>query len=275
MRLAVLLALASGACGFHAVAARSSDAADAPGAGDSTDATDAMTDAMIDATPDAPPDAAPVLFCPPGNAHLRMCFSFDQATLPASLPEEGAATMPAQLTNVTRIASPLGGAAGLAANSEIYVPMDSAVSSILASEIWVRVDTDAPSNGARETMFDSNEIPPNISMFVYRNDPHHDLHCGIGSQSESWTTDAFTLAAWHRIACVCANGNLSFYLDGTDLGDRPGNCATAGTVVSDGFTIGANNNNGPTGINDLLIGAIDGIRLWDEPPPIQLTTPTM
>jgi len=271
MRLAVVLALGSAACGFHAVAARSSDAA-----GDTTGDTSDAPDGMIDAPPDAPPDAPAARFCPANDAHLRLCFSFDQATLPASLPEEGAATMPAQLTNVTRIASPLGGAASLAANSEIYVPMDSAVSGILASEIWVRVDTDAPTNGARESMFDSNIIPPNISMFVYRNDPHHDLHCGIGSQNETWTTDAFTLATWHRIACVCANGNLSFYLDGVDLGDRPGNCATAGALTSDGITIGSNNNGPGNAVNDVLLGAIDGIRLWDEPPPaVQLTTPTM
>lgn len=266
MRSAVVLALASGACGFRAVAAHGS------AGGDASDAVDAMTDAMTG----APADAPPARFCAASQPHLRMCFSFDQPTLPASLPEEGAAMTPAQLTNVMRIASPLGGAAKLASDSEIYVPMDSAVSGILASEIWVRVDTDAPSNGARETMFDSNEIPPNISMFVYRNDPHHDLHCGMGSQNESWTTDAFTLTAWHRIACVCANGNLSLFLDGVDLGDRPGNCGTAGALVSDGFTIGANNNGGPTGIDELLIGAIDGIRLWDETPPAaQLTRPTM
>ena len=184
--------------------------------------------------------------------------------------------MPAQLTNVTRIASPMGGAATLAANSEIYVPMDRAVSSILASEIWVRVDTDAPTNTAREAMFDSNVIPPNISMFVNRNDPHHDLHCGIGTQSDVWTTDAFTLATWHHIACVCANGNLSLYLDGVDLGDHPGNCATAGALVADGFTIGSNIIVCANGVYDVLIGASDGIRLWDQPPPaLQLTTPTM
>lgn len=264
MRFAVVLVLGSAACGFHAVAARSSDAAGDTGGDDAPDA-------MID----APPDAALARFCPAGNAHLRMCFSFDQQTLPASLPEEGAATMQAQLTNVTRIASPLGGAAGLAAHSEIYVPMDTAVSGILASEIWVRVDTDAAADGARESMFDSNIIPPNISMFVYRNDPDHDLHCGIGSQNESWTTGAFTLATWHRIACVCANGNLSFYLDGVDLGDRPGNCGTAGALTSDGFTIGSNNNGGPTGVDAVLIGAIDGIRLWDEPPPASVLTAPM
>jgi hypothetical protein len=252
MRSAAALALLASACSFRARAA----------AGDAQ----AAADAPADAAPDIAIDAAPA-FCPPSD-HLRMCFSFDQAALPATLPDEGAATSSAQLTDVTRIASPLGGAAQLGNTSEIYFPMDSAVTGILASEIWFRMDTDAPNNFARESMFDSNDIPPNISMFVYRNDPHHDLHCGIGSQSESWTTDAFTLAAWHEAQCICANGNLSFYLDGVDLGDRPGNCATGGALDPAGITIGSNNNGGPGGVNDLLIGAIDGIRLWDEPPPM-------
>ena len=77
MRLAVVLALAPAACSFRAVAARSSDASDAA----TTDAPDAMLD-----EPDAPPDAGPARCCPATDPHLRMCFSFDQATLPASLP---------------------------------------------------------------------------------------------------------------------------------------------------------------------------------------------
>jgi hypothetical protein len=131
------------------------------------------------------------------------------------------------------------------------------------------MDTDAPTNFARESLFDSNLIPPNISMFVYRNDPHHDLHCGIGSQNETWTTDAVMLNTWHHAACTCANGNLSFYLDGVDLGDRPGNCDTAGALTTDGFTIGSNNNGAGQQVDARLIGAIDGIRLWDQPPPTQ------
>jgi hypothetical protein len=248
VRIAAVIALAG--CHFHPHAA--SDAGD----------NDAIAaDAPADAAPDAPPPA----FCPP-DPHLRLCFSFDQNPLPASLPEQGAATNPATLTNVTSTASPLGGAALLGATSSIVIAQDAAVSGILASEIWFRMDADAPANGARESLFDSNIIPPNISMFVYRNDPHHDVHCGIGSQSESWTTDAVMLATWHHAECICANGNLSFYLDGVDLGDRPGNCGTAGALVGDGFTIGANNNGAGRQVNERLIGAIDGIRLWDQPP---------
>jgi hypothetical protein len=251
MRPLAVLALL-GACGFHAVAK-------------SGDAANGKSDAAIDAAPDAPGDAATPRFCAP-DPHLRLCFDFDAPTLPTSYPDQGVATASAQLTNVTRIASPLGGAAQLGTQSEIYFPMDTAVAGILASEIYFRIDTDAPTDGARESLFDSNLIPPNISMFVYRNDPDHDIHCGMGSQNESWTTSAITLAAWHHALCVCANGNLSLYLDGTNLGDRSGNCNTGGSITSEGFTIGSNNNGGPTGVNELLLGAIDGIRLWDQPP---------
>jgi hypothetical protein len=255
MRYLVTLAALAG-CHFrmHEVA---TTAADAP-------ADLAMTDTMTGAVIDAPADTPAARFCA-ADPHLRLCFSFDEDPLPSPLPEEGSATDPAQLTNVTWTASPMGGAALLGSTSEIYVPMDSAVSGILATEVWFRLDTDAPANFARASLYDSNVIPPNISSFIYRNDPNHDIHCGIGSQSESWTTDAVTLGAWHHGACVCANGNLSYYLDGVDLGDRPGNCATAGALVADGLTIGANNNGGATGVNDLWIGAIDGIRFWDQP----------
>lgn len=251
MRYVVTLAIVAG-CHFrmHEVATGTADAPPDLGA----------FDASIDAATDAPP----ARFCTT-DSHLKLCFSFDQNPLPNPLPEEGRATMPAQLTNVTRIASPMGGAALLGSTSEIYLAMDNDVSGILATEIWFRLDTDAPANFARSSLYDSNIIPPNISSFIYRNDPDHDIHCGIGSQSESWTTSAVTLGVWHRGACVCANGNLSYYLDGVDLGDRPGNCATAGALVADGLTIGANNNGGPTGVNDLWIGAIDGVRFWDQP----------
>jgi hypothetical protein len=68
---------------------------------------------------------------------------------------------------------------------------------------------------------------------------------------------------------VCANGNLSFYLDGVDLGDRPGNCDTAGALTGDGFTIGSNNNGAGQPVTERLIGALDGIRLWDQAPDVQ------
>lgn len=249
MRSAAVLALLAG-CQFHPHATG--------GPGDAGDA--AVADAL--AEPPPPP------FCA-ADPHLRLCFSFDQDPLPASLPEQGAALNPATLTDVTWAASPLGGAAVLGATSSIVVAQDTDVSAIVASEIWFRMDSDAPTNLAREAMFDSNVIPPNISMFVYRDDPHHDLHCGIGSQSESWTTDAIMLNTWHHAACVCANGSLSFYLDGIDLGDRPGNCASAGALVGDGFAIGANNNGAGQQVTDRLLGAIDGIRLWDQPPDAQ------
>jgi hypothetical protein len=248
VRFAAVLALAG--CQFHAHATGSPDAGD---------------DAVPDAAPDAAVDAPLPAFCPP-DPHIRLCFSFDHDALAGSVPDEGAATQPATLTNVTWQATAQGGAAVLGADSSIVVAQDPDVTGILASEVWFRMDADAPANFARESLFDSNLLPPNISMFVYRNDPHHDIHCGLGSQTESWTTDAITLNTWHAIACVCTDGHLSLYLDGANLGDRPGNCATGGAIIGDGFTIGGNNNGAGQQINDRLIGAIDGIRLLDQPP---------
>jgi hypothetical protein len=37
----------------------------------------------------------------------------------------------------------------------------------------------------------------------------------------------------------------------------------ARVVVRSGLTIGSNDNGGPTGVDDWLVGAIDGVRLWD------------
>ena len=91
MRSAAVLALLAG-CQFHPHAAGGDAAPD-------------VVDAPVDAEPDAPPPA----FCPT-DPHLRLCFSFDQNPLPGSLPEEGAATNPAALTDVTWVASPHAGA---------------------------------------------------------------------------------------------------------------------------------------------------------------------
>ena len=161
-------------------------------AGGADDAAGDAAPDVFDAPADAEPDAPPPAFCPP-DPHLRLCFSFDDNPLPGSLPEQGAATNPATLTDVTWISARSAAPRRSARPSSIVVAQDTDVYAILAAEVWFRMDTDAPANAARESLFDSNIIPPNISMFVYRNDPHHDLHCGIGSQSEIWTTDAIML----------------------------------------------------------------------------------
>ncbi|HSD86922.1 MAG TPA: LamG-like jellyroll fold domain-containing protein [Kofleriaceae bacterium] len=251
-----MLFVALAGCGFqHGIFAAS--AIDAGG-----DDGPVIDDAPVDGAPDG---AAATAFCPQGDPHLRLCFSFDQATLAATLPNEGGANVSAQLTNVTRIANGTGGAAQLGATSEIFVPYTTEVANIQAIEIWFRYDSEPTIDGGRMGLVDSNVVPPNISLFFYRQDPSHTLRCGIGSQTTVWNA---TLAptTWFQLACVCENGSQKMYVNGVKVGDTAGACSGGGAFVDpDGFTIGSNNNGGPTGVNDQLLGAIDGIRLWDVP----------
>ncbi len=113
-------------------------------------------------------------------------------------------------------------------------------------------------------LVDSNVVPPNISLFFYRQDPGHTLRCGIGSQTEVWTT-TLTQATWHYAACTCEGGALKMYLDGTKIGEVAGNCGTAGALVADGLTIGSDNAGGNLTFPDRLAGAIDRVRLWAVP----------
>jgi hypothetical protein len=221
---------------------------------------DGARDPVPDAAPDAPP---PPAFCEPEPA-LRLCFSFDQDPLPAMLPNEGTAEVAARLTAVSRVSSPQGGAAQLGSSSSIFVPMHDAVSGILSIEVWFRVDDMPAINGGRMGLTDSNQSPPNISLFLYRRDPGHELRCGLGGQVEVWPT-TLTEDTWHHVACVCDGGVLVLYLDGVSLGGKPGDCSSAGALVADGLTIGSDNLGGPSVFQEQLDGAIDGIRLWSAP----------
>jgi hypothetical protein len=222
-----------------------------------------QVDAPIDVMVDAP--ARP--FCAPNDPHLRLCFSFDQVPFTPTLANEGAANVSATLTNVSRI--PVGsgssGAAQLGATSEIFVPYTTEVSAIRTIEIWYRYDSEPTSNGARMGLVDSNVIPPNISLFFYRADPTHQLRCGLGSATVTWDAPLMP-NTWLQLSCVCDGADMKMFVNGTMVGDTPGNCAAGGAFVSpDGFVIGANNNGGAANVSEQLLGAIDGIRLWDMP----------
>lgn len=241
--------LAIAGCGFE-INAATPGTADAPG--------DAPSDAD-----DARVDASPALPCASDPA-LRLCFSFDQAALPGTLPNEGTATVDAVLTDITRVApSGSSGAAQLGPTSSIYVPTSPDVTGILALEVWFRADT-LPTGQARVGLVDSNVIPPNISLFVYPQDPDHTLRCGIGSQLATWIAPLVP-GAWHHATCVCDAGELAMYLDGTRLGGTAGECGTAGALVGDGFTIGSDNTGNPSAVGDRLAGAIDLVRIWARP----------
>lgn len=227
-----------------------------------------LGDSARDVAGDVAIDAPPPAFCP-SDPHLRLCFSFDQATLPSSLPNEGAANVSAQLTNVTRIAKGTGGAAQLGATSEIYIPYSTEVANIQTIEILYRYDSEPTTDGGRMGLMDSNVATPNnISLFFYRADPTHQLRCGLGSEVSVWSA-TLTTNTWYHLICDCeATTNQRMYVDGVMIGDTAGACAAGGAFSTpDGFTIGSNNNGGPTGIDSQLLGAIDGIRLWDIPRP--------
>lgn len=236
-----VLALSLAGCSFQVGAATEAASPDAP-------PPDAVIDARIARLCDADPT-------------LRLCFSFDGPSLPASLPNEGTAQVAATLTAVTRTErSPDSGAALFGATSSIHVPMHADVASILAIEIWFRIDT-MPANTARAGLVDSNVIPPNISLFLYRQDPGHQLRCGLGGQTETFDAP-LAIDQWSYAACTCDGTNLAVYLDGVLLGSRPGGCGSAGALVGDGLTIGSDNTGNPAAVGDRLAGAIDGVRLW-------------
>lgn len=224
-------------------------------------------DAPVDVIDAIAIDAPAMSACTP-DSHLTLCYSFDAATFPAMMANEGTATTAvAQLTNVTRTMSPAGGAALLDATSEIFVPYTADVAGIQSIEMWLRIDQDAAAGGGREGLVDSNVASPNnISLFFYNQDPNpHQLRCGLGNAVIVLDAPTFPTAQWLYVACTCDAGAIHIYVDGTSLGATAADCAGGGAFSNpDGFTIGSNNNGGPTGVNDWLVGAIDGVKLWNE-----------
>jgi hypothetical protein len=215
------------------------------------------------ATVDAPPDgSAPTRLCTT-DSHLSVCFSFDQSPLPTTLANEGFASVSATLTNVQSTAGENGSAALLDTTSSITLPSASQVTGIFGVEVWFRIDTDV-ADGARSGVMDSNDLPQNISMFWYRTDPIHQLTCGLGNQSTPFTV-TIPIGTWTYVACSCDAGTVTIYVDGQFVASANGDCGTGGAFTSDGFVIGANNNGAGNGVNDWLVGAIDGLRLWTQP----------
>jgi hypothetical protein len=241
------VALALGACNFRL-----------PFGGD----VDASTPADVAADAgEAPGDAAPRPLCAP-DARLPLCFTFDQSPLPAALANEGSAAVSAKLTSVSQVASPYGNAVALDVTSTIALPFTGDVAGVLSIEIWFRIDSDV-ANGARSGLLDSNVLPPNISMFWNRADPTHQLSCGIGNQAAAFAV-TITVGAWTYAACTCSTGVVTLYLDGLVVGTANGDCGAGGGFVADGLTIGANNTGQGQPVNDRLVGAIDGLRLWTQ-----------
>lgn len=210
---------------------------------------------------DAPMLDAQPPFCP-ADADLRLCFSFDQVPVPAMLPNEGTAAVSAQVTAVSSISSPMGHAVQMTTASDIFLAMGSGVTGIQTAEVWFRYDQEPNNDGDRMGLYDSN-TSQNISLFFYRADPSHTLRCGMFNETQVWDAPQLHTGAWFHLVCVCDGTSLHMFVDGIDLGAMPGDCAGGGAFVSDGFTIGSDNYGGGGGASAQLVGAIDGIQLWD------------
>jgi len=244
-----LLGVAVAACNFQLPFGAGTDAS--PG--------DTAADTGADSSDSGDAPAQP--FCAP-DAQLLLCFSFDQMPLPPVLANEGSAAVNAKLTNVQQAASPEGNAAVVGATSSIALPFSADVTGVLSMEVWFRIDAD-PADGARSGILDSNVIPPNISMFWNHSGTTHVLSCGLGNQATAFPV-AVALGAFTYAACTCDAGTVSFYIDGSLVAEAAGDCGTGGAFVGDGLTIGSNNTGAGQPVNDNLVGAIDGVRLWSR-----------
>jgi len=243
MRAAVLLALS--ACSFHSPAVSEPDEPGEPDAG---------AEVGVDAGADAP---APPALCAPTSG-LLVCFSFDADPLPASLANEGAASVAAALTNVTRLARGAGGAALVGMTSQMRVPPNTLTTGFVSVEAWVRVDADPPVAG-RVGIIDADATSSAVSFFYYRGTTSRQIRFEIGQQLFLDVT--LPLGTWHYLAEVCDNNTLTAYVDGLPVGNRTG--CSPGNAMPYGLQLGQNNTQ--TGGDEWLVGAIDGIRMWTVP----------
>jgi hypothetical protein len=215
-----------------------------------------------DAAPDAADDApdAPALCAPdPG---LLVCFSFDADPMPASIANEGAASVAAQAINVTRTPGPASGAALFNTTSQLRVPPNSAVQGIASVEAWVRIDANPA--GERSGILDSEATSSPLALFYYNSyssspNPHVLFYIG----QSLFVERTLELGTWHYLAQVCESNMLAVYLNGTRIG--PATSCTPAIATTYGLQIGQNNNGNTSPGNQHLVGAIDGIRLWTRP----------
>jgi len=193
----------------------------------------------------------------PSDPDLTVCFTFDQSPLPATLANEGRASVSAMLSGVQSITSPEGNAVEVGTGSSIYIPATDQIQNILTTEIWVRFDT-LPTSGNRVGFLDNNQQPV-LDLFYY-DDPSMHVMCEFGNQTLYAPSATLPAGTWLYLACVCDAGTGTIYVDGVEMAQATG-CA-AGSVMNMGLTIGQNNGgSGPAGDN--LVGAIDGLRLWN------------
>jgi hypothetical protein len=251
--LAAIAALAG--CQFRDALAIDA-AADGPSRSDAADAAPAI-------------DAAPPSLCASDPA-LPLCLSFDQLTAGATaIANEGTASnITVQLTAVTPVtdAPSHTRAAGLGSSSEIYVPAMPAsteVTSIETIEMWLRMDAE-PTADLRTGLLDNAVGPTGLSLFYYNDINGRRFRCVLASDDVYTPPITWALGSWHEVACTCdpTANTLSIYLDGQIAISALG-CAAA-AINADGLTIGQDLVTPDVPVDDELVGAIDGVRLWSR-----------
>lgn len=205
------------------------------------------------------PDAAVAQLCD-DEAGLHVCFSFDQPGLPSPLANQGAAAgIELQLTSAAPIARPGGGqAVAVTPASKLYIPSAQSLAGIRTLEMWVRVDADPPTAGARIGLLDADVTPAAMSFFYYRQGTlGFQLRYEIGVQL--FIDRVVTPGTWVYLAEVCDNGTLTAYIDAMPIGTGQG--CNPGDATPHGIIVGANNNQNGNKDSELT-GAIDGLRMW-------------
>jgi Concanavalin A-like lectin/glucanases superfamily len=213
--------------------------------------------APIDALTDSPSPPADVC------ANAVLCLPFDQAPLTTSLADSGTASFTASLLNVTTISGVTGDAALLSSTSEIYVPNTAALAGILAYDYWIRIDT-PPDPSSRTGILDT-AAPDGIDAFYFTNlDGTAQIRCYLDSFVPLYATVA-PFHGWTHVACSCEAQVLSIYVNGVQVASQNVQCGP-GMVADPGLEVGADNNPGGQGTqDDVLVGAIDDVRMYTAP----------
>ncbi|MBA3538403.1 MAG: LamG domain-containing protein [Deltaproteobacteria bacterium] len=246
MRIAVLALPTIAACGFT-------------GKGVIDDATPGdrdggARDGSID--PDGPTDA--IEGCPPDDDTLRLCFTFDQATFANPLPNEGAASVSAQHTAVTRSATATGGAAEFLATSGMYVAPSAELADLRSLELWFRP------NEQPALRFGLLDNDASISVYYYTVLGVPQVRCSMGGGPQySYIAPYPASDRWIYLACVCNGTTLEMYLDGMKVDTYGGaNACSAGNSITSGLAIGQNSDGTGAPANESLEGALDTLRIW-------------
>ena len=227
-----------------------------------------VKEAMPDAAgADAEPDSMELANPCPSDPGLLICLPFDAPVLASPCKNEGVATVEATLTNVTRATAGTGGAAQVAATSEILIPSSPMLTGILAFDIRVRLDEDVPPAG-RIGLVDIDGGNPGMSLFIYPGTTtSHRIRCNLGAV-DLYANTSLALGKYMDIACTCKDGNVAVALDGVTLAELAGTptCQAANGTTAP-IQVGQNSRfNAMLPPNEPLVGAIDRFRVWTSVP---------